>query len=91
MDKVENQDGWKEEFEMMLQKRVGLTPPKISDIYAVLRATVIVNHRDLIKVSPEGLKQRVQDLDSDWYELLSEAERAFYRLGFEDAIQMRNR
>lgn len=86
MDQAEEQKYWATECEKMLQRRVSLTPPELSETYAMLRTLVIVNYRALTRVLPDELKQEVRDFDANWYQLLFEAEKTYYRMGFEDAM-----
>ena len=90
MDKINEREVWEEECERLLGKRLGLTPPEISDTYAVLRTAVIVNHRNMTKRFLGAMTNELEELDRDWYRLLSEAERVYYRMGFEDAIRNLN-
>lgn len=90
MDEIKEREVWEEECERSLGKRLALTPPEISGTYAVLRTAVIVNHRNMTKKFPSAMSNELEELDRDWYRLLSEAERVFYRMGYEDAMRKFN-
>ena len=79
---------WEAERERKLQERLHSTPPEISMDYAVLRAVVLFDHQNLMQKLPEEFRSLVEEFDSNWYNVLFEAEKTFYQLGFADARKM---
>ena len=86
MDKEGQTLNWEVECARMLRERMTLSPDQISDDYALLRMVVLIKDNDLMHSLPERAKVQLQELDADWYDLLSNAEKAFYRMGFKDAV-----
>lgn len=86
MEKNEQSCSWDDECARMLRERMTLSPDRISDDYALLRTVVLIKNNDLMHSLPERTKAQLQELDGDWYDLLSNAEKVFYRMGFMDAV-----
>ncbi|MHB1630003.1 MAG: hypothetical protein ACYCVB_16825 [Bacilli bacterium] len=90
MDNVVEQADWEVECNRMLEERLGGAGgarAKISDDYTMNLVAVLFGLRDLLKELPEEYRDRVTEFDSNWNDILMEASREYYKLGFADAMQ----
>ncbi len=76
-----------EDWEFMFRQRVGSSPQDVSVNYAVILLVVLFKFRDLVKEIPEDQREELTELDDDYNDLVAEASKAFYRMGWRDALQ----
>ena len=76
-----------EDWELMFRQRANSSPQDVSLEYAVALTITLFKFRDLMKELPEEFRDGFAEVDDDYNDLVSEASRAFYRLGWFDALQ----
>ena len=90
MDNAMERAEWEVECNRMLEERLGGAGgarAKISDAYTMNLVSVLFGLRDLLKELPEEYRDRVTEFDGYWNDVLIEASREYYKLGFSDAMQ----
>lgn len=76
-----------EDWEFMFRQRANSSPQNISLEYAVALTITLFKFRDLMKELPEEYRDGFAEVDDDYNDLVNEASKAFYRLGWHDALQ----
>lgn len=76
-----------EDWEFMFRQRVSSSPQDVSVNYAVILLVVLFKFRDLVKEIPEDQREELAELDDDYNDLVAEASKEFYRMGWQDALQ----
>lgn len=76
-----------EDWEFMFRQRANSSPQDVSLEYAVALTITLFKFRDLMKELPEEYRDGFAEVDDDYNDLVSEASKAFYRLGWSDALQ----
>lgn len=76
-----------EDWEIAYRQRSASSPQNISLDYAVALTVTLFKFRDLMKELPEEYRDGFAEVDDDYNDLVNEASKAFYRLGWHDALQ----
>lgn len=76
-----------EDWEFEYRQRSASSPQNISLDYAVALTVTLFKFRDLMKELPEEYRDGFAEVDDDYNDLVNEASKAFYRLGWHDALQ----
>ena len=81
------QSVWPEAWEVMYRQRVSSSPQDVSVEYAASLITTLIMFRDFMKELPNEFRDWFSEIDDDYNELVAEASKAFYKLGWHDALQ----
>lgn len=80
----------REKWEELYREKLALSPPEISMDYAVQLTIVLFQFRDLMKEIEEDHRDALAELDDSYNDLLMAASKAYYRLGYLDAMNHLN-
>ena len=79
-----------EDWELLFRQRVSSSPQDISLDYAVQLTIALFQFRDLMKEIEEDHRDALAELDDSYNDLLTAASKAYYRLGYLDAMNHLN-
>ena len=74
------------EWESKFRRRLESSPQDVSLDYAVSLTITLFQFRDLVKELPEEFQGVLVQLDESYNDLVTEASKAFYRMGFVDGL-----
>lgn len=76
-----------EDWEFAYRQRASSSPQAISLDYAVALTVTLFKFRDLMKELPEEFRDDFAEVDDDYNDLVTEASKSFYKLGWHDALK----
>jgi hypothetical protein len=85
--KDNEQNGQLEDWEFAYRQRASSSPQMVSLDYAVALTVTLFKFRDLMKELPEEFRDEFAEVDDDYNDLVNEASKSFYKLGWHDALK----